>query len=164
MPTSVAEAQEVLSRPKVLASDMLWPLRRGKLEFGWVEAKLLVQFSDEMVVAEDFVVSCQWRKQGRKIPEHWCFSVLYQGDRIYAIDVQPEGKHMNSAGKGRPFYKQWINGVHEHFWTDEGYGYAEPIDVPLGQPEIVWRIFLSRANIFLADFFHPDENEPELEL
>lgn len=63
-----------------------------------------------------------------------------------------------------PLYQQDIDGIHEHTWSDEGTGYAEPINVPLDKPEVIWRMFLKRMKIGTVDFFHPDQNEPELEL
>lgn len=92
---------------------------------------------------------------------------MFNTARIYAIDVQPAGGHTNDkAGKGRPLYMKTIGGIHEHTWSDDGqrYGYAEPIEVPLDRPEIIWKIFLKRAGIDPAEFFHPDNNQPELQL
>ncbi len=125
---------------------------------------MAVQFSDELEVAEQLFVICQWRKQQKAIPEQWTFSLFYREHRIYAIDVQPTLMHMNNFGKGRPFYKQLIGGVHEHTWSEDGHGYAEPIDLPQAEPHIMWRVFLKKAAIGNADFSHPDHNQPELDL
>ena len=145
---TLAESAEVLSRRKVLVSDMAWLSKRGKVDWQWIEARMALQFSDEVEVAEQLLVICQWRKKGRTIPEHWTFAVLYRDQRIYAIDVQPTSIHENDkAGKGRPFYLKEIDGVHEHHWTEESvYGYAEPINVPIGQPEIVEDVLQARAH------------------
>jgi hypothetical protein len=160
---TLAEAQQVLARDKVLVDEMVWGNnKRGSPEFGFIESKMLLRFADEVEVAEALWVSFQWRKKGLKMPEHWICSVIYQRARIYAIDVQPHTKHYNSVGKGRPGYKEWIGGIHEHLWDDEQYGYAVPIEMPLDQPEVIWKKFLKRAKIYPGDFYHPDENQPEL--
>jgi hypothetical protein len=161
---SLAEAQDVLSRQKVLASDMVWASKRGKIDFQWIEARIALQFLDEFEVAEQLVVICQWRKKGRTIPEHWTFGLLYRDERIYAIDVQPTSIHENDkAGKGKPYYLKEIDGIHEHIWTEEArYGYAEPINVPIERPDVVWKMFCKRANIIPSDFDHPDNGQPEL--
>ncbi|MBA3774795.1 MAG: hypothetical protein H0X13_20525 [Ramlibacter sp.] len=144
---------------------MKWTTKRGKIEWAWFESRMLVQFSDEVEVAEQLYVLCQWRKKGQVAGEHWKFAVFYQDKRIYAFDIQPGAYHFNDkAGKGRPMYGQGIDGEHEHTWSadGDGYGYAEPLQVQLSTPEINWLVFLKRANIGSTDFFHPDNNEPEL--
>lgn len=163
---TVAEVQEVLARPKLLAAEMAWTMRRGKLTFAWIEARIPVQFTDEPEISGELYVMCQWKKKGNVAPEQWKYALFCRDERVYAIDVQPAGRHTNDkAGKGRPLYLERIGGIHEHTWSKEGYGYAEPINVPLDQPEVIWRMFLHRANISLdgdGEFFHPDNNQPEL--
>lgn len=164
---TLQEAQDVLSRQKFFVSDMVWTGRRGKITFQWVECRIPLQFGDEAEVREGFFVMCQWKKRGRSVPEQWKFAVMFNNERIYAIDVQPASGHTNNkAGKGRPLYMQEISGIHEHTWSGDGpgYGYAEPIEVPLDHPEVIWRVFLKRAGIEPGEFFHPDNNQPELAL
>lgn len=153
-----------MDREKFLVADMAWTSKRGKVNFAWVEAKIPVQFADAAEVPEQFYVTCQWRKKGRNVPEMWTFGLLYQGNHLYAIHVHPLSIHKNSVGRGRPFYGQTIDGIHEHTWSKEGDGYAEPINVPLDKPDVVWQMFLSRAKIGSGDFFHPDHNQRELDL
>ena len=162
---TLAEAQQVVDRYKVLATDMAWTSKRGKKEWGWLSARLALQFADEFIVSDEVWVVCQWREQNKSIPEHWTFSLFYKEERIYAIDIQPTSIHENwKAGKGRPYWGHVLDGVHEHLWDDAGYGYAEPIELPLGRPDIVWAKFLRRANIGPADFVYPDQNQPGLNL
>lgn len=159
---TLAEAEEVLAREKVLNTDMQWTTTRGKMKFQWYQSRIILLYSDEVAIPEGLYVHCQWQRRMKSIPERWNFSVMYEDQRIYGIDVQPSSPHRNDAGKGRPLYKKVIDGTHEHTWSEEGYGYAEPINVPRNQPEIIWQMFLKRANIAPGDFFHPDDNEPEL--
>lgn len=161
---TLPEVDELIAAPKCLIAEMVWSNKRGKKAFQWVSCRVNVQLHSEAAVREQFYVECQWRRRGNSIPEHWTFNLIYQGSRIYALHVQPMSKHPNHIGKGRPFYKHEIDGVHEHLWVDEGDGYAEPINVPLNQPEVMWRMFLSKANIDPGDFFHPDDNQPELDI
>lgn len=165
MGVTLAEAQEVLGREKVLHTDMRWSAQRGKMQFQWVQSRIILEYADDMALPEDLYVHCQWQKRVKSIPERWTFSVMHNGCRIYAIDVNPVSRHGNyKAGKGRRLYGQEIDGVHEHTWSKEGYGYAEPIELPLDRPDIIWQIFLKHANIGRGDFFHPDHNQPELDL
>lgn len=161
---SLGEVQAIMARPKSLVSDMAWTYRHGKQTFSWLCSRMAVQFDDDVAVPEQFYVIAQWRKKNISIPEHWVFNLLYKGNRIYALHVQPTSIHENLVGKGRPAYKQEIGGLHEHTWSEEGDGYAEPIDLPLNKPEIVWKQFLKRAKISGGDFYHPDANQPELDL
>lgn len=162
---TLVEATTVIARPKVLVTDMNWKAKVGKLDLDWVEAKLILQFADEYQVPQRLYALCQWRKKQRHIPEHWTFSLFYLDCRIYALDMQPDKRHDNvSAGKGRPCYTDVIYGSHEHTWSKEGYGYAEKIDLPEKEPEIIWNMFLKRTGIAKGDFHHPDDNQPELDI
>jgi hypothetical protein len=160
---SFDESQAVVARGKLLVADMAWTSKRGKISFGWIEGRIPVQYADDPEVSSELYVVCQWKKRGTFAAEQWKFALFRGTDRIYAIDVQPDGGHTNDkAGRGRPLHMERIGGVHEHTWSKEGYGYAEPIDLPLDQPEVIWKKFLKRAGIAPGDFFHPDNNEPEL--
>lgn len=164
MGVTLAEANEVMAREKVLNADLRWTTNKGKMQFQWFQSRTILLYSDEVAVPEDLYVHCQWFRRVKSIPERWNFSLFFEGERIYAIDVQPMSPHPNKVGKGRLLHKQTISGTHEHTWSQEGYGYAEPISVPLDRPEIMWKMFLKRANIAPRDFYHPDDNEPELPL
>ena len=159
---TLTEVDELIAAPKFLLAEMAWLNKRGKITFQWVSCRINVQLHSEAAAREQFYVECQWRTRGNRIPEQWTFNLIYQGNRIYALHVQPMGKHPNKVGKGRPFYKQEIDGIHEHIWVDEGDGYAEPINVPLDDPETIWKMFLRRANIDSGAFYHPDDNQPEM--
>lgn len=68
-------------------------------------------------------------------------------------------RHKNSKGKGRPLYGQVIQGTHIHTWSDDGYGYAEPLDLPK-PPEgsEAWKRFVNGAGIINSTFVHPDKD------
>jgi hypothetical protein len=161
---TLAEAEEVLAREKALHADMHWSTAKGRMKFQWYQSRIILLYSDDVAIPEGLYVQCQWYRRMKSIPERWNFSLFFDDERIYGIDVQPSSPHRNNVGKGRPLYKQMIAGTHEHMWSQEGYGYAEPLNVPTDQPEIIWKMFLKRANIAPGEFFHPDDNEPELML
>lgn len=159
---TLTEAQSVLSRYKFLATDMLWTSKRAGLNGGWLSTRMSVQFADEFEVSDEVYLMCQWREKAKAVPEFWTFSLFFKDARIYAIDVQPTHLHQNKVGKGRRFWGQEVGGIHEHLWSDDGYGYAEPIEIQLSRPDVIWRMFLKRANFQDCDFSHPDQNQPGL--
>jgi hypothetical protein len=67
--------------------------------------------------------------------------------RVYAIDVDPSGRHRNKLGwaPGHHYENQNISGIHEHLWTAQGYGYAEPLAQQTGwTPEQLWIHFCNQ--------------------
>ena len=161
---TLAEADDVISRPKFLVHDMIWKGKHNKVNIDWLESRMLVQFSDEFEVPEQLLVICKWKKRYGKRSEIWTFSLLYQNERIYALDFQPDSSHKNNVGVGRKMYQSLFYGTHEHKYSEEGYGYAEPISLDPNKPGAMWEIFLSRAGIDKVVFNHPDRGEPELPL
>jgi hypothetical protein len=154
---TLAEATKIMEREKTLFSKMEWATKRGKTEFAWSEAKITLQFADELEVPEQFYLSCQWRPKGQNVPEMWTFGMIYQGDHLYAIHKHPLSKHTNHVGQGRPLFKKEVIGNHQHTWSEGGTGYIEPLNLP-DDPEIIWRMFLKRANIIgPADFCYPED-------
>ncbi len=159
---TLAEAKEVISRPKLLIQHMVWKEKQNKVNIDWLESRMLVQFSDEFEVPEQLLVICGWKKRQGRRSEMWTFSLLYQNERIYALDFHPDSSHKNHVGVGREMYLSLFYGAHEHTYSNEGYGYAEPISLQPDKPEVMWEIFSTRAGIEKADFNHPDQGEPEL--
>lgn len=99
----------------------------------------------------------QWKRAEGPKPENWTFSLLFGADRLYALDVQPLVFHTNDVGKGRPYFKKRIEGIHEHTWSEEGYGYAEPFSLTASTGPAAWKEFLMRAGIAQEPFVHPDK-------
>ena len=109
----------------------------------------------------------QWKRRDGVKPEVWEFGLHYgRGDRIYAIDLQPLAFHTNKIGVGRPFFRQRIRGIHEHTWSDEGYGYVEAFAVDPADGGSAWTQFARRAGIIATPFVHPDKaiNDGQQEL
>lgn len=155
---TVAEVQTVIKRQKQLVAPMAWAKKLNHTEPVWFEYRSALEFEDDPTeTPEGLFIVCQWkRKEGSK-PENWTFGLLYRNLRIYAIDVQPLASHKHEAGKGKPFHRLLIRGNHEHTWSEEGYGYAEPVNFLSTDGAAVWSEFQARAGIVEAPFVHPDK-------
>ncbi len=155
---TVADAQKVIARKKQLVAPMAWAKKLNHTEPIWYEYRSALEFEDDPTeIPEGLLVVCQWkRKEGAK-PENWTFGLLQGGGRIYAIDVQPLTYHTNKVGQGRSHHHLSIRGNHEHTWSEEGYGYAEPFELSPADGPTAWKAFLVRAGIAHAPFVHPDK-------
>ena len=164
---TVADAQKVITRKKQLVAPMGWAKKLNHTEPVWYEYRSALEFEDDPTeTPEGLMIVCQWKRKDGPKPENWTFGLLYGGGRVYAIDVQPLTHHTNEAGKGRPFHRQRIRGNHEHTWSEEGYGYAEPFTLSSVDGPAAWKEFLARADIADAPFVHPDKaiNDGQQEL
>lgn len=155
---TVADADKVIQRKKQLVTPMGWAKKLNHTMPVWFEFRSALEFVDDPTeTPEGLLIVCQWKCKDGPKPENWTFGLLHGGSRIYAIDAQPLAHHTNEVGKGRPFHRQRIRGNHEHTWSEEGYGYAEPFGLsPICGPE-AWKEFLARAGIADAPFVHPDK-------
>lgn len=111
-----------------------------------------------MATLEDVRFVVRWRPAIGEMPAVTNFSLLVNGVRAYGLDYGPWYKHTNNkAGRGRPLWNATIKGSHEHLWSDDGEGYAEPLNGP--EPvdlEAAWNAFLKRAKFACSfDFVHP---------
>lgn len=110
------------------------------------------------IVLEGIKVIAQWSPSLHERRETISIGLHLGAARVYAIDVNPHGQHKNNSGRGRPAHGKLINGTHEHTWSEDGYGYAEDLDIDgISDLAVVWYEFLQRANIeFPYAFVHPD--------
>lgn len=164
---TVADAQTIISRKKQLVVSMGWAKKLNHAEPVWYEYRSALEFLDDpFETPEGLMIVCQWKRKDGPRPENWTFGLLYGSSRIYALDVQPLTHHTNKVGMGRPFFRQRIRGNHEHTWSEDGYGYAEPFPQPSVDGPAAWREFLARAGIAEAPFVHPDKaiNDGQQEL
>ncbi|MDK9713893.1 MAG: hypothetical protein OEL86_07205 [Sulfuritalea sp.] len=84
-------------------------------------------------------------------------------ERVYAIDFEPDGQHTNKVGKGRPYFgKRFGPGTHEHTWSDEGYGYMEPITDFKDFPAL-FEHFCTKTNLEVVGGYRPPPSQ-QLEL
>lgn len=155
---TTTEANKTIARPKRLVVPMGWSKKLNHIEPAWFEYRSALEFEDDPTeTPEGLQIICQWKRADGAKPENWTFSLLSGADRIYALDVQPLAFHTNRTGFGRPYFGKRLEGIHEHTWSEDGYGYAEPFVLrPVRGPE-AWKEFLTRAGIADEPFVHPDK-------
>ncbi len=159
---SIASATDILKRPKTMAA-MTWVRKLNRESGAWLEFVSAVHFEDDVLQSpEGLLVRGQWKPSVGVKPSIFVFGLHVGNDRIYAIDVKPSGLHKNSVGIGRALFRQTISGIHEHTWSSEGYGYAEPLE--LVGVAAAWKLFSEKASISGETFFHPDNGQMGLEL
>jgi hypothetical protein len=159
---SLADISTILGQPKVTVRPMEWVEKKSGRNPLWLEYVSACKFGVE--VREDVLVRMQFRDRSLRnignatieASEQFNAAICVGKNRIYAIDTT-DRPHLNSAGAGRPFYRQLIlERTHEHTWSPEGYGYAEPLIPPLLSVESLVEEFLRRANVVLiGGFVHP---------
>lgn len=154
---TVSEVEEILRVCKIAIRPMAWAPRLSQREPHWYEFVSGLEQRGE--VPEGLELRCQWKNSIQSAPAKFNFAVFWKTHRVYAIDVDPLGRHKNNkAGRGRPYWGQRIGGFQEHLWSDDGYGYAEPLHEQ-GLEDIVtaWALFGERAKVSLTgSFVHPD--------
>lgn len=124
--TTRTEIEAFMVAKKSAVAPMNWREKLMKSDPKWWEYVSAIEIDG--VVVEDVRFIVQWRLSEGAAGEKYNCGLLYRGDRIFAVDFEPDGKHTNKVGKGRPLYKKQIGpGTHEHTWSEDGYGYAEPI-------------------------------------
>lgn len=87
------------------------------------------------------------------VPDSVSFTLLFDNARVIGVDDNGPSRHLNSVGKGMPYYMQTVSHPHIHFPVPESSAkYAEP----LAPQDIsaLWKLFLERANISGAPDFH----------
>ncbi len=153
---SVAFSEEIIARPKIMVAAMSWVKKLGRDQGNWLEFTSALQYaSDTLETPEGLLVRGQWRPTVGARPANYGFNFFIGVDRVYAIDVQPAARHKNTFGVGRPLHGQLISGTHEHTWSSDGHGYAEPVTVL--DIEGAWGMFAKRANIIGAEFVLPED-------
>lgn len=126
MPTR-AEVDTFLNAPKRTATQVTWRPGLSKKDVQWYRWESAVELNG--VFPEGTRVIVQWRPSVGSAQEKINCGIFYRNERVYALDVDQDGQHTNKVGGGRPLYGQRIGpGTHEHTWSEDGYGYAEPID------------------------------------
>lgn len=124
---TVADADSFLSTPKSAVSAMEWrPGLLKRTDVQWWDWDCAIEING--MVPEGTRVILQWRPAVGAASAKYNCGLLYRNDRVYALDFDPEALHTNKVGVGRAqFRKRFGPGTHEHTWSAEGYGYAEPL-------------------------------------
>ena len=162
IPLAVHEANSIIAVAKFTVRPMEWFPKRTRSNPQWIEFFSACKIESE--VREDVMFRAQFR--AKKIvtmesaeiilPEIFNAAICVGQHRIFALDSEST-THTNRTGKGRPLYQARLDGrTHLHTWSEEGYGYAEPIVLELDSIEGLVAEFLPRANLTLTGgFLHP---------
>lgn len=159
MPTK-AEIDAFFLAEKRAVAPMNWREKPMKKDPQWWEYVSGVEI--EGVVVEDVQFIVQWRLGVGAAGDKYNCGLLYESERIYAVDFDPDGQHTNKVGKGRALYRQRIGpGTHEHTWSEDGYGYAEPIAPDFPDLSALFDYFCQRANLTVGSGF---KSPPSIQL
>lgn len=149
--------EQLLGQTKVILRPMSWTRGLGSPSPAFFQYDSSIALDTETLVAvEGMRVVCRYRPSINGKPEVLALSLLIENDRVYALDYGKWYRHVNNkGGRGRPMWGERFRGSQQHFWSDDGYGYAEPLADP-ANPEDAWRQFLTLGN-FEANFpfVHP---------
>ena len=150
--TTKTEIEVFMAAQKNAVVSMNWREKLAKHDPQWWEYVSAIEI-DGMVV-EDVRFIVQWRLSAGAAGEKYNCGLLYRGDRVFAVDFEPDGKHTNKIGKGRPLYRKQIGpGTHEHTWSEDGYGYAEPISPDFTAFSTLFEYFCQKANLTVEGGF-----------
>jgi hypothetical protein len=156
-----ADALSAIAVPKAWAGAhrILWKAQGGK---GFPEShKCRVPLSIHGLVQEGYFIDLYHKYSGLPaVPDKVSMTLVANGARVLALDENGPSEHINTVGKGRPFYGR--NADHPHLHTpvaESSSEYAEPI----GRVDIqgLWRIFLEHANIEGAPSFNLPPRKPQ---
>lgn len=154
---SLNDVASLLKLPKILVNPMRWRPRLSKQNPQWLEFASAVEANGE--VLEAINVRFQWRPQIGVQLEKFNVAIFMESCRVYAIDIDPSGRHKNKLGwaPGRDYESKIISGIHEHLWTEYGYGYAKPLVEQTGwTPERLWVYFCNHIALSYDVFVAPD--------
>lgn len=156
-----ADALSAIAVPKAWegANRILWKGQGGK---GFPEShKCRVPLSIHGVVQEGYFIDLYHKRSSlAAVPDKVSMTLVANGARVLALDENGPSEHINTVGKGHPFYGQSADHPHLHTPVPESSSeYAEPI----GRVDIqgLWRIFLERANIEGAPPFNLPPRKPQ---
>lgn len=150
-----------IASPKVWAgaSRILWKGQGGK---GFPASyKCRAPLSINGVVQEGYFVDLFFKYSDLQgVPDKVSMTFVTGRARVLALDENGPSAHINTVGKGMPFYA--MNADHPHLHVpvhDSSSEYAEPIERIDVQG--LWRMFLTRANIDKAPPFALPPRKPQ---
>lgn len=151
----------LLSSPKDTIRPMEWQQKPGNKNPHWLEFFSACEINSTTV--EGLIFRAQYRASKSRIsggsviemPETYSFGIHMETHRVAAIDYS-DTPHTNKKGRGRPYFNQQISGYHKHIWTEEGYGYAEPITNGPSDINELAKLFQAEFCLVILDgFVHP---------
>lgn len=123
---TVADVDTFLNAQKMAVSAIDWRAGIPKNDVQWWDWDCAIETSG--AVPEGARIILHWRLAVGAASVKYNCGLLYRNQRVYAVDFGPDKQHTNKVGLGRPYYGRRIGpGTHEHTWSEDGGGYAEPI-------------------------------------
>lgn len=120
------EIDTFLTMTKRAVTPMDWRHGLTKKDVQWWKWESAIELDG--VILEGTRVIIQWRPVVGAANEKYGCVLLYRNERVFGVDFHPDGQHTNKVGHGRPYFGKRIGpGTHEHSWSEDGDGYAEPI-------------------------------------
>lgn len=111
------------------------------------------------VFPEGARVIVQWRPAVGAAQVKINCGIFYRNERVYALDVDQDGQHTNKVGQSRPLFGQRIGpGTHEHTWSGDAYGYAEPLP-DFADFSTLFAYFCDKANLKVEGGFKTPPSE-----
>lgn len=158
---SVAEANALIAVDKITVREMVWIAKNTNHNPKFQHFETAIKIDNE--VREDVYFRAIYR------PEHaerkgnatlWANASIgvalhASNHRISAIDFDDSKLHINKKGQGLPHYQAKLIGLHRHIWTNDGYGYAEPMELENIRLETIINAFIKENNIQLIGGFKP---------
>lgn len=158
--TTRSEIEAFMAAAKNTVVRMNWREKLTKSDPQWWEYVSAVEVDG--VVVEDVQIIVQWRPSVGAAGDKYNCALLYRSDRVYAVDFDPDGQHTNKVGKGRALYRKQLGpGTHEHTWSEDGYGYAEPILPDFTNFSSLFDYFCQQANLTVESGF---KSPPSIQL
>ena len=122
MPT-VDEVDTFLNAPKRAVSVIDWRPGLSRKDVQWWSVDCAIEING--TIPEGARLILQWRPDVGSATEKYSCGLLYQNERVYAVDFSPDTQHTNKVGRGKPYFgSRFGPGTHVHTWSGEGQGYA----------------------------------------
>lgn len=159
----IFEVNAFLKANKRSVTGMTWREGLLKDDVQWWKWDCAIDLKG--VVPEGSRVILQYRPEIGAASEKFNCGLLLKNERVYAIDFDQDGQHTNKVGQARPYHgKRFGPGTHEHTWSVDGYGYAEPIQ-DFGNLAALFAYFCKTSNLHVpGGFKQPPSQQLSLEL
>lgn len=158
---SARDADLLLAELKTTVRPMEWQNKPGQQDPQWMTFFSACEIDSSIIEGLMFRVMFRARKTryanaaSVDLPETYSFGLHFEKHRIAGMDFS-DTPHTNIIGSGRPYFRQTIIGCHKHIWTDEGYGYAEPIQGEVHGIEGLAQRFQDEFSLVIpGGFVHP---------
>ena len=156
------EVRDILAQSKETANSMRWQPKPAAGNAQWMEFTSVCKVQGEL--REDVIFRASYRgaqtavhgQAAILLKETYSASLFVGPHRIYGLD-NGDTLHTSVIGVGRPYYRKPLSErSHEHLWSDDGEGYAEPVIPALERIDAFMQHFLAQTKLTLnGGFIHP---------